>query len=154
MLYNKACRPFLGLGNLFHGLEEVPTHVRVGGLLAAGIEPSAILQAEIGVTKHIGGFEATSELLSLCHIESAREVLNVGCGIGVGSTYIAATTWRDVRNQPDKNNIRITGSAKKRIVSDLVRWNCSYLIRAADLQDGYRKITDGKNNRPACSDRS
>jgi ubiquinone/menaquinone biosynthesis C-methylase UbiE len=47
------------------------------------------MQADVGVTKHIGGFEATNELLSLCHIEDAREVLNVGCGIGVGSTYIA-----------------------------------------------------------------
>jgi arsenite methyltransferase len=47
------------------------------------------MQASVGVTKHIGGFEATDELLSLCHIENAREVLNVGCGIGVGSTYIA-----------------------------------------------------------------
>ena len=47
------------------------------------------MQAEVGVTKHIGGFQATDELLSLCHIESAREVLNVGCGIGVGSVYIA-----------------------------------------------------------------
>src|SRR5512136_1008784 len=47
------------------------------------------MQAVVGVTKHIGGFEATNELLSLCHIEQAQEVLNVGCGIGVGSTYVA-----------------------------------------------------------------
>ena len=47
------------------------------------------MQAAVGVTKHIGGLAATNELLSLCHIEDAREVLNVGCGIGVGSTYIA-----------------------------------------------------------------
>ena len=47
------------------------------------------MQAEVGVTKHIGGFQATDELLSLCHIKDAKEVLNVGCGIGVGSTYIA-----------------------------------------------------------------
>jgi ubiquinone/menaquinone biosynthesis C-methylase UbiE len=47
------------------------------------------MQAEVGVTKHIGGFEATNELLSLCHIGDAREVLNVGCGIGVGPTYVA-----------------------------------------------------------------
>ncbi len=47
------------------------------------------MQAHVGVTKHIGGFEATSELLSLCHIEEARQVLNVGCGIGVGPVYIA-----------------------------------------------------------------
>jgi SAM-dependent methyltransferase len=47
------------------------------------------VQAYVGITKHNGGFEATNELLSLCHIEDAQEVLNVGCGIGVGSTYIA-----------------------------------------------------------------
>jgi ubiquinone/menaquinone biosynthesis C-methylase UbiE len=47
------------------------------------------MQANVGITKHIGGFDATNELLSLCHIEDAREVLNVGCGIGVGSAYIA-----------------------------------------------------------------
>jgi ubiquinone/menaquinone biosynthesis C-methylase UbiE len=47
------------------------------------------MQADVGVTKHIGGFEATDELLSLCHIANAREVLNIGCGIGVGSAYVA-----------------------------------------------------------------
>lgn len=47
------------------------------------------MQAEVGVTKHIGGYAATQELLSLCHIENAQEVLNVGCGIGVGSVFIA-----------------------------------------------------------------
>jgi SAM-dependent methyltransferase len=47
------------------------------------------MQAYVGITKHNGGFAATNELLSLCHIQEAREVLNVGCGIGVGSTYIA-----------------------------------------------------------------
>jgi ubiquinone/menaquinone biosynthesis C-methylase UbiE len=47
------------------------------------------MQAYVGITKHIGGIEATNELLSLCHIENAQEVLNVGCGIGVGSTHIA-----------------------------------------------------------------
>jgi ubiquinone/menaquinone biosynthesis C-methylase UbiE len=46
-------------------------------------------QAEVGITKHVGGFAATDELLSLCHIADANEVLNVGCGIGVGSAYIA-----------------------------------------------------------------
>jgi arsenite methyltransferase len=47
------------------------------------------MQAYVGITKHNGGLEATDELLSLCHIEEAREVLNVGCGIGVGPAYIA-----------------------------------------------------------------
>ncbi|MBU1747782.1 MAG: class I SAM-dependent methyltransferase [Chloroflexi bacterium] len=45
-------------------------------------------QAYVDITKHIGGFAATDELLSLCHVAEAREVLYVGCGIGVGATYI------------------------------------------------------------------
>lgn len=47
------------------------------------------MQSAVGVTKHLGGFEATSELLALCHVKEAHEVLDVGCGIGVGPAYIA-----------------------------------------------------------------
>jgi arsenite methyltransferase len=47
------------------------------------------MQAALGITKHIGGFAATNVLLSFCHIETAREVLNAGCGIGVAPVYIA-----------------------------------------------------------------
>jgi arsenite methyltransferase len=47
------------------------------------------VQAQVGITKHIGGFEATDTLLALCHVETARELLYVGCGIGVGPVYIA-----------------------------------------------------------------
>jgi ubiquinone/menaquinone biosynthesis C-methylase UbiE len=47
------------------------------------------VQAEVGITKHLGGFKATDELLALCHIENAGEVLYAGCGIGVGPVHIA-----------------------------------------------------------------
>lgn len=47
------------------------------------------VQAHVGITKHIGGLEATEELLALCHVAAAREVLYVGCGIGVGPVRIA-----------------------------------------------------------------
>lgn len=46
-------------------------------------------QAAVGITKHPGGYAATDELLALCHIEQARQVVTAGCGIGVGSIYIA-----------------------------------------------------------------
>ncbi len=49
------------------------------------------MQAEIGISKHIGGLPATRALLALCHVEEAREVLEVGCGIGVGPALIART---------------------------------------------------------------
>jgi SAM-dependent methyltransferase len=47
------------------------------------------LQGLAGVSKHTGGFPATEELLAMCHIEDAQEVLEVGCGIGVGAAYMA-----------------------------------------------------------------
>ncbi len=46
-------------------------------------------QAQVGITKHNGGLEATNTLLSCCHIEEAQEVLYVGSGIGVGPALIA-----------------------------------------------------------------
>ena len=47
------------------------------------------MQAYVGITKHIGGRAATDELVALCQIETAREVLTVGCGIGISCAYIA-----------------------------------------------------------------
>lgn len=47
------------------------------------------LQAYVGITKHIGGRAATDQLVTWCHVENAREVLVVGCGIGVSTAYIA-----------------------------------------------------------------
>ena len=49
------------------------------------------MQAELGISKHQGGLPATRRLLELCHVERAAEVLDVGCGIGVGPAYIART---------------------------------------------------------------
>lgn len=47
------------------------------------------MQAGIGITRHIGGMAASQELLTLCHIADARNVLNVGCGIGSGAVDVA-----------------------------------------------------------------
>jgi uncharacterized protein len=59
------------------------------------------------------------------------------------STYIAASTWRDVRKQPDKNNIRITGSAKKRIVSDLIQWSATIEGKGSDRTAAYVALKGG-----------
>lgn len=45
--------------------------------------------AEVGLTKHIGGIEATDLLVELCHIDEHKYVLDVGCGAGVTPVYIA-----------------------------------------------------------------
>lgn len=60
-----------------------PTHT------TGDAEPTYLdIQAEVGITKHMGGFAATDTLHRLCHLDEAQEVLEVGCGIGVGPTYI------------------------------------------------------------------
>jgi arsenite methyltransferase len=45
--------------------------------------------AEVGLTKHIGGVDATEELIDLCHVDQGSYVLDVGCGAGVTPAYIA-----------------------------------------------------------------
>lgn len=47
------------------------------------------LQADFGITKHMGGLKATKELVELCHINKDKYVLDVGCGIGITPCYIA-----------------------------------------------------------------
>jgi len=46
-------------------------------------------QAELGITKHIGGNAATNELIRLCHISKKDRVLDVGCGIGTTPVRLA-----------------------------------------------------------------
>jgi SAM-dependent methyltransferase len=48
-------------------------------------------QAQLGISVHLGGLPATRRLFSLCHVAVAREVLDIGCGIGIGPAHIART---------------------------------------------------------------
>jgi len=45
--------------------------------------------AEVGLTKHIGGLEATEALVQLCHIGKGKYVLDVGSGVGVTPCLLA-----------------------------------------------------------------
>jgi arsenite methyltransferase len=47
------------------------------------------LQAYIGATKHMGGLEATKDLIKLCHIRREAYILDVGCGVGATACYLA-----------------------------------------------------------------
>ena len=40
------------------------------------------LQAYTGATKHMGGLEATNDLIKLCHVTKGGYILDVGCGVG------------------------------------------------------------------------
>jgi arsenite methyltransferase len=46
-------------------------------------------QAEVGLTKHLGGVGATEELIELCHIGAGKYVLDVGCGVGATPCFMA-----------------------------------------------------------------
>ncbi|MEW6455169.1 MAG: class I SAM-dependent methyltransferase [Acidobacteriota bacterium] len=46
------------------------------------------LQAYWGITKHMGGLEATKELIELCKINKDKHILDVGCGVGKTTCYI------------------------------------------------------------------
>lgn len=45
--------------------------------------------AEVGLTKHIGGIEATQALINMCHISQGAYLLDVGCGVGATPCFIA-----------------------------------------------------------------
>jgi arsenite methyltransferase len=46
------------------------------------------LQASWGITKHLGGTEATAELADICKVGKDTNVLYVGCGVGTSPCYL------------------------------------------------------------------
>jgi ubiquinone/menaquinone biosynthesis C-methylase UbiE len=47
------------------------------------------LLADMGHTKHIGGMAATERLAEIIKPEPGDELLDVGCGVGIGAVYLA-----------------------------------------------------------------
>jgi arsenite methyltransferase len=50
------------------------------------------IQAKIGITKHMGGMEATRKLLKMCGVDNTDYVLIVGSGNGVSAIKIYKMT--------------------------------------------------------------
>jgi arsenite methyltransferase len=46
------------------------------------------IQALMGTTKHMGGLEATRELIAICRIQEGQTILDVGCGVGATAVYL------------------------------------------------------------------
>ena len=60
----------------------------------------------------------------------------------VASTWIAASTWRAVRTKPEVRTIDVTGSAKRRITSDLIEWSATLEATAKDRGDAVKQLRD------------
>ena len=60
----------------------------------------------------------------------------------VGSTWIAASTWRAVRMKPEVRTIDVTGSAKRRITSDLIEWSATIEATAKDRTEAYTQLRE------------
>jgi hypothetical protein len=58
----------------------------------------------------------------------------------VWSTSIASTSWRTVKEKPFERSIVVTGSAKKRITSDLIEWSATVEARSNDRTQSYRTL--------------
>lgn len=89
------------------------------------------LQAYIGTTKHMGGFETTKALIALCHIGKDTYVLEVGCGVGATACYLAKKYGCRVVGVDLRESMiaRSNERAQKEGVADLVEF------RVADAQD-------------------
>jgi hypothetical protein len=60
----------------------------------------------------------------------------------VWCTSIAFGTWKSIRIKPEKRALRVTGSAKKRIVSDLIDWTAVLEAHAPDRTAAYKELRD------------
>lgn len=94
-------------------------------------DPYFELQAYVGTTKHMGGLQATKEMIELCHIDEDSYVLDVGCGAGATPAYLAKqvgcrVVGVDIREQMIA---LATERARRDGVSDRVE------LRVADAQN-------------------
>jgi len=82
------------------------------------------MQAEMGLTKHVGGKRATNELIKLCEITKGSYVLDIGCGVGKTACYLAEKIGcRVVGIDLRKGMIRNSRErAKRKTISDKVEF--------------------------------
>jgi len=87
--------------------------------------------ANIGLTKHPGSMEATRKLISLCHIDREKYVLDVGCGVGATPSYLVKNTGCQVVGVDllDKMVAQSRTRAKAEGIEDRVEF------RVADARD-------------------
>jgi uncharacterized protein len=58
----------------------------------------------------------------------------------VFSTWLLTSTYHSIKVKPEQRTIRVTGSAKKRIVSDLIEWTAFLEARSPDRTAAYKTL--------------
>jgi len=58
----------------------------------------------------------------------------------VVSTFLAASAWERVKTRPPERTIAVTGSAKKRIVSDQIEWSAEISTQNMDRTAAYQAL--------------
>lgn len=58
----------------------------------------------------------------------------------LAATWVAAGTWERVKTKPQQHSIQVTGSATRRIVSDLIQWSASIEVQNPDRSVAYRQL--------------
>src|ERR1700712_4399709 len=78
-------------------------------------------ERDLGIRQHLGWFA-------------------IGLAV-VAATWVAASSWERVRTRPPQRALQGTGSAKKRIVSDLIEWSGTVeVVDPSDRTDAYRTL--------------
>ena len=68
------------------------------------------------------------------------------------SIWVAASTWERVRTTPAKRTIQVTGSATKRIISDLIEWKAELSATAPDRVAAYRDLPMARHDMQVMAD--
>ncbi len=66
-------------------------------------------------------------------------------GAMVWSVALVTGSYKQIKIKPEKRTIRVTGSAKKRIVSDLIEWQAQLEAHAPDRTAAYKILHDDRD---------
>jgi arsenite methyltransferase len=89
------------------------------------------IQAYWGVTRHMGGVDATDELAALCHVDKDQSILEAGCGTGVTACHLSRRYGCQVLGVDisEKKIEWATRRARRKLLEHQVQF------RTADAQD-------------------
>src|SRR5215203_456660 len=75
--------------------------------------------------------------------ERNNYLFNIGTSLGLGLVLSSLILgWAYSNSKKGDDAITVTGSAKRRITSDLVLWNAGISVEASSLSDAYKQLTD------------